>query len=86
MEAETLVKLKPNWSQGYQRLGEALMALQEFEEAEDVNFCLCVCVFASVCVCQCVCLPVCVCVCVCALQGFLAQSSTSWHTSALRVK
>ena len=44
MEAETLVKLKPNWSQGYQRLGEALMALQEFEEAEDVNFCLCVCV------------------------------------------
>ena len=73
MEAETLVKLKPNGSQGYQRLGEALMALQEFEEAEDVNFCLYVCVFASVCVCQCVC------ACVCALQGFLAQSSTSWQ-------
>ena len=56
MEAETLVKLKPNWSQGYQRLGEALMALQEFEEAEDVNFCLCVCVCQEcVCVCVCVC-------------------------------
>ena len=50
MEAETLVKLKPNWSQGYQRLGEALMALQEFEEAEDVNASVCV----RVCVCVCV--------------------------------
>ena len=36
MEATTLVRLKPDWSQGYQRLGEALLALQEFEEAETV--------------------------------------------------
>ena len=38
MQAVTLVRLKPDWSQGYQRLGEALLALQEFEEAEAVNF------------------------------------------------
>jgi len=37
MEAVTLVKLKPDWSQGYQRLGEALLALQEYEEAEAVH-------------------------------------------------
>jgi len=36
MEATTLVRLKPDWSQGYQRLGEALLALEEFEEAEAV--------------------------------------------------
>ena len=53
MEAEMLVKLKPNWSQGYHRQGEALMVLQEFEEAEDAHFCLCVCV----CQCVCVCVP-----------------------------
>ena len=38
MQAVTLVRLNPDWSQGYQRLGEALLALQEFEEAEAVNF------------------------------------------------
>jgi hypothetical protein len=37
MEAVTLVRLKPEWSQGYQRLGQALLALQEFEEAEAVS-------------------------------------------------
>lgn len=36
MEATTLLRLKPDWSQGYQRLGEALLALQEFEEAETI--------------------------------------------------
>ena len=40
MEATTLVRLRPDWSQGYQRLGEALLALQEFEEAEAVTLCL----------------------------------------------
>jgi hypothetical protein len=65
MEAEMLVKLKPNWSQGYHRQGEALMVLQEFEEAEDANFCLCVCVCQCVCV---LCVFACVCVCVCALS------------------
>ena len=36
MEAATLIRLRPDWSQGYQRLGQALLMLQEFEEAEAV--------------------------------------------------
>uniref|UniRef100_A0A7S0E9D0 Uncharacterized protein n=1 Tax=Hanusia phi TaxID=3032 RepID=A0A7S0E9D0_9CRYP len=34
MEAEQLIKLKPEWSQGHYRLGKAALAMEEFEVAE----------------------------------------------------
>jgi hypothetical protein len=37
MEAATLIRLRPDWSQGYQRLGQALLVLQQFEDAEEVT-------------------------------------------------
>eukprot|EP00960_Hanusia_phi_P032076 749666-Hanusia_phi.AAC.5 len=37
MEAEQLIKLKPEWSQGHYRLGKAALAMEEFEVAEGVS-------------------------------------------------